>query len=95
MFNLWKWASNGKELMELIRKEGEQRDLQAEPAVPVPVIDKPDSVSENMINDPENCKTVTQNSVTFAKVSVGPDLQEVDSLSEDSGKSLGFQKKIY
>ena len=34
-------------------------------------------------NDPENCKTVTQGSgVTFAKVSVGPDLQEVDSLNQ-------------
>ena len=77
-FNLWKWASNSEELMDLIRKEREQRDLQAEPAV----IDKPDSVSDNMINDPENCKTVTQDSVTFAKVSVGPDLQEIDSLNQ-------------
>ena len=39
-------------------------------------------VSDNMINDPENCKTVTQDSVTFAKVSVGPDLQEIDSLNQ-------------
>ena len=70
MFNLRKWASNSEELMDLIRKEREQRDLQAEPAVPASVIDKPDTVSENMINDPENCKTVTQNCVTFAKVSV-------------------------
>ena len=44
------------------------------------MIDKLDSVSDNMINDPENCKTVTQDSVTFAKVSVGPELQEIDSL---------------
>ena len=60
MFNLRNWASNSKELMDFIRKEREQRDLQAEPAVPAPVIDKPDSVSDNMIDDPENCKTVTQ-----------------------------------
>ena len=52
--------------------------MQAEPAV----IDKPDSVSDNMINDPENCKTVTQDSVTLAKVSVGPELQEIDSLNQ-------------
>ena len=72
MFNLRKWASNSEELIDLIREEREQRDLQfiAEPAV----IDKPDSVSDNMINDPENCKTVTQDSVTFAKVLVCPDL---------------------
>ena len=53
MFNLRKWASNSEELMDLIPEEREQRDLQAEPAV----IDKPDSVSDNIINDPENCKT--------------------------------------
>ena len=69
MFNLGKWASNSEELMDLIRKEREQRDLQAEPAV----IHKPDSVSDNTINDPENCKTLTQDSVTFAKVSGSPD----------------------
>ena len=78
MFNLQKWASNNEELMDLIRKEREQRALQAEPAV----IDKPDSVSDNMINDPENCKTVTQDSVTVAKVSVSPDLQEINSLNQ-------------
>ena len=80
MFNLQKWASNSEELMDLIRREREQRDLQAEPAV----IDKPDSVSDNMINDPEDCKTVhvTQDSVTFAKVSVGPELQEIDSSNQ-------------
>ena len=82
MFNLRKWASNSEELMDLIRKEREQRDLQTEPAVLAPVIDKPDSVSDNTINHPENCKTVTQDSVTFAKVSVGPDLQEMDSLNQ-------------
>ena len=74
-------VSNSEELMDLIRKEREQRDLQAKPAV----IDKPDSVSDNMINDPENCKTLTQDSVmclTFAKVSVGPGLQEIDSLNQ-------------
>ena len=74
MFNLRKWASDSEELMDLIRKEREQRDLQAEPAVPpASVIDKPDSVSDDMINDPENCKTATQDSVTFAKVLVGPE----------------------
>ena len=63
MFNLRKWASNSEELMGFNSKRREQRDLQAEPAVPAPVIDKPDSVSDNTINDPENCKTVTQDNV--------------------------------
>ena len=49
MFNLPKWASNSQELMDLIRKEREQRDFQEEPAVPAPVIDEPDCVSDNAI----------------------------------------------
>ena len=70
--------------------------MQAEAAVPVSMIGKPDSVSDNMINDPENCKTLTQDSVTFAKVSVGPDLQEIDSLNQVNilGNNWDFREDL-
>ena len=57
--------------------------------MPTPVIDKSDSVSDNMINDPENCRTLTLDSVTFTKVSDGPDLQEINSFNQV--KILGNQ----